>query len=67
MQYFKTKYYPVNIDDKVIYNDPQKTEGACSVGRKYSLRETGTIGIKGTRLSECPCYRQYEVRTAIAQ
>lgn len=60
MRWLKSKYYPVNIDQKVIYNDPQRTEGACSLVGKY--RSHHTIGIRGARLNQYACYEHFEVR-----
>jgi len=60
--FFKTRYYPVDIHAKVIYDDPQRTEGKCSVSDKY--RDKGTIGIKGNRLNHFECYREFKVVTA---
>lgn len=48
-KFLKSKYYPVNSDEQVIYNDPQRTARDCEIGRFYDISE-GTIAIKGSRL-----------------
>lgn len=59
MIFQKTKYYPVDVQRRIIYNDPAKRERECSVERGY--REKGTIGIKGERLNMFDCYKQFEI------
>lgn len=60
--FFKTKYYPVDIHSKIIYDDPQRTEGKCSVSDKY--RGKGIIGIKGQRLNTFECYKEFKIMPA---
>jgi len=57
--FLKTKYYPVDINAKIIYDDPQRTEGKCSLNGNY--RGKGTIGIKGQRLNAFSCYKEFKV------
>lgn len=59
--FLKSRYYPVNITNKIIYNDPQPREMDCSSSsRKY--QNLGTIGLKGARLNKYDCYKAFEVR-----
>lgn len=58
-KFLKTKYYPVDVERKIIYNDPANREMDCSVRRGY--RELGTIGVKGERINTRRCYEAYEI------
>ena len=51
MNLLKTKYYPVDLDQKVIINDPRNRER--DVAWNYSSK---VIGIKGRDLTEHPRY-----------
>ena len=51
MKLLKTKYYPVNLDQKVIINDPRNRER--DVAWAYSSK---VIGIKGKDLMAHPMY-----------
>lgn len=57
--FFKTRYYPVNIDKKEIINLPFKRERNIFI----MFRHLGFIGIKGHRLNEFKCYQQFSVET----
>lgn len=58
--FLKSRYYPVDITNKVIYNDPQKREMDCSfTSKKY--KGLGTIGLKGERLNKFDCYKSFQV------
>lgn len=57
--FLKTKFYPVDIHHKIIYDDPANRERDCSIDRGY--RGKGTIGIKGDRLNQHACYREFTV------
>ena len=62
MNWLKTKFYPVDFERRVIFNDPQPRERDCSYG-KYDVMKDGTIGIKGTRLIQHgKRYEQFEVK-----
>ena len=61
-QWLKTKYYPVDVSQRVIYDDPQRTEGKCSLNGKY--RGHHTIGVKGARISEYAVYQTFIVKAA---
>lgn len=58
MKFLKTKYYPVSVSNRVVYDDPQRCERDCC-GGKY--RGRGTIGIKGERLNGFRCYAEMQV------
>lgn len=44
--WLKSKFYPVDISNSIVYNDPQPRERDCSYGVRYSLENTRTIGLK---------------------
>lgn len=48
-KWMKSRYYPVDLDAKLIYDEPQCTEFACSY--PDGKHHTGRIGIKGMRLT----------------
>ncbi len=55
MEYCKTKYYPVDINRKIIYLIHYKFEKNClTFSRK-------TIPIKGNRLNQKDCYKSFEI------
>ena len=56
--YLKSRYYPVNVDQKIIYNQPQKREMDCSWLDNPQYPH-GTIGIKGERLNRFKVYQSY--------
>lgn len=58
-RFYVSRYYPVNIEDRIIYNDPQKTERACSVEPPYAGQHT--IGIPGRNLNQYAAYRSFTV------
>ena len=64
MPFLRTKFYPVNIDRKIIYNDPKRTERECSVCRPYDMaKDQGvTIGLRGERLNQHLCYQSYQIQ-----
>lgn len=64
-RFYVSRYYPVNVEDRIIYNDPQKTERACSVERPYAGQHT--IGIPGRRLNQYVAYRSYTVKPPLAR
>lgn len=64
--FLKSRYYPVDITNKIIYNDPKPREMDCSFSDK-KYQGLGTIGIKGHRLNKYDCYKAFEVRQAEAQ
>jgi hypothetical protein len=57
--YLKSKFYPVQIQDRIIVNDPHRTE--TSIIRKYPR---GYIGIPGRRLNEKQVYGTFQVKPA---
>lgn len=59
MIFLKTKFYPVDVERRVILDTPKAREVDCSFP---DGRFSGYIGIKGSRLNEFACYRAYEVR-----
>lgn len=59
MKFFKSRYYPLNIDTKIIVNEPHRLERDCSISPKY--RGKGFIGITGERLNTFACYKEYRV------
>ena len=62
MKWLKTKFYPVDFERRVIFNDPQPRERDCSYG-KYDVMKDGTIGVKGVRLIEyAEKYSSFEIR-----
>lgn len=62
LQFYKTRYYPVDVTNRIIYNDPQKREMDCSFNSSKRYKELGTIGIRGEYLNRFPCYRSFGVR-----
>ena len=61
MTFLKSRYYPVDLDRRVILNQPQKREVDCSFP-KGSF--SGCVGIKGERLNSQPVYQEFVVRDA---
>ena len=57
MKFFKSRYYPLNIDTKIIVNEPFQREKDCA----WKYRGKGFIGIKGERLNQFACYKEYRV------
>jgi len=57
IKFLKTKYYPVNIDKKEIINLSFKKESALF----RLFNRTGFIGIKGHRLNDHRCYKNFDV------
>lgn len=60
IKFLKTKYYPVNIETKEIIALPFKKEGSLFL----LFRKTGFIGIKGHRLNDHRCYKNFDVLNA---
>tara|TARA_Y100000310_G_scaffold345177_1_gene462391 strand:- start:5325 stop:5684 length:360 start_codon:yes stop_codon:yes gene_type:complete len=58
-KFLKTKYYPVNMDKRIIHDDPHERER--DIAWKYRGRKPGIIGLKGSRLNEHGCYREYRI------
>lgn len=58
MNLLKTKFYPVDIERKIIYIDPMKRER--DVAHKYGRGENICIGLTGARLMEKKCYLSYK-------
>ena len=54
IEYFKTKYYPVDINKKIIYLISYKLERNCE---GFAIR---TIPIKGHRLNSYDCYKSFK-------
>ena len=54
----KTKYYPVNIDNKEIMDEPFKTQREML----FKYREGQIIPIKGDRLNKYKCYKAFRVQ-----
>jgi hypothetical protein len=52
--FLKSKYYPVDIDKKIIYNTPKNRDRDCC--------SLGIIGIKGKRLNTYKCYLSFEIK-----
>ena len=60
--FFKTRYYPVDIDAKIIYNDPKRRDcDASDYSTNPQYNGKNTIGIKGARLNEFNCYRSFAI------
>lgn len=59
--FLKSRYYPVDYANNIIYNDPKPREMDCSFSSK-KYQGLGTIGIKGARLNKYDCYKAFEVR-----
>ena len=59
MRFLKTKYYPVCLDTKKIFNDPHQRER--DLAWKYKGQQPCIIGLKGKRLNEHDCYKKFEV------
>jgi len=53
--YHKTKYYPVDINQRIIYNKPFARERDCAEIHR------GIIGIKGERLNRFKCYKEFKL------
>ena len=58
VKFQKTKYYPVNIDTRVIIDMPFKRERDFFV----MFRGSGYIGIKGKRLNDHKCYAEFDIK-----
>jgi len=56
--FLKTKYYPININTRIILNKPYKREG--DLFRDFA--GTGFFGIKGNRLNTHDCYKKFTVK-----
>lgn len=56
MKLLKTKYYPVNLDEKTIHDAPERRE--IDVARKC---ESKIVGILGSRLMAHKCYETFTV------
>ncbi len=56
-KFLKTKYYPVNIGQKIIIDWPFDKE------RKVfgEFRKTSVIPIKGERLNRYNCYKEFTI------
>jgi len=52
-----TKFYPVDVESRIIIDDPQRRER--DVAWKY--RGTRLIGISGKHLKTAKCYQQYQI------
>jgi hypothetical protein len=61
LKILKSKWYPVDYERKLLYNDPHNREFDCSFGRNY--RGMGTIGITGKRLLEY--WNRYQAFTIV--
>lgn len=58
--FFKSKFYPVDVTQMLIYDDPKDREGDCSLpSRVYG--KAGTLGIKGERLNHFACYKEFQI------
>lgn len=55
-QFLKTKYYPVDIEKKVIINLPFSKERNL-----YLIFKIPFIGIKGKRLNDHKCYLDFTI------
>lgn len=58
--FLRTKYYPVDLDNRVIYDDPKKKDLAC-FNCYPGIKTTGT---RGARLNRYHVYRGFEIRPA---
>ena len=58
MKFFKTKFYPVNLETKEIVNLPFTKERNVFI----MFKGTGFIGLKGKRLNEHKCYAEYSIK-----
>jgi hypothetical protein len=66
LKILKTKWYPVDFDEKLIYDDPQPREVECSFGRYYHGR--GTIGVPGKRLIKFEQrYKTFQIKSALTE
>lgn len=57
-RWYTSKYYPVDVEQRIIYLDPQPTAGKCSIMQRYSGQP---IGVKGSRIADHPLYRTFTV------
>lgn len=57
MRILKTKFYPVDIDAKVIHNFPENRER--DIASKWPADKI--VGIRGDRLRSNKCYDKYTV------
>lgn len=64
-KFLKTKYYPVDVDKKVIYDDPKNRELDASLSSEQ-YRGCNTIGLKGRQLNENKCYLSFSVVPALS-
>ena len=63
----KSKYYPINYDQKVIYIDPQNRASDCDFISAPKYKALKTVGVKGKRLLNYKdTYVHFEFRPAIA-
>lgn len=56
MSFLKTKYYPVNIEKKIILDRPFDTESDC-----FDVYRAKMIGLKGERLNAHNCYKDFTI------
>ena len=56
MKFLKTKYYPVDMDNRLIILDPMKREK--DLAWKYKGQK-GIISLKGDRLNSYSCYKSF--------
>lgn len=59
--FLKTKYYPININTRVILNTPYKREG--DLFREFC--GTSFFGIKGSRLNDHDCYKKFKIQEGL--
>ena len=52
-RFYNSKFYPVDHDRKVIYDDPHRRASDCDLNNP-AYRDKGTVGIRGSRLNNFP-------------
>lgn len=58
--FLKTKFYPVNVEQRIILNTPKDREIDCSHPNGASF--TGYIGLLGKRLNHPRCYESFTIK-----
>jgi hypothetical protein len=61
----KTMFYPVDVDNKIIYIDPMKRER--EIADKWIRGDKPCIGIRGDRLLQNECYRSFQRRPTVTK
>jgi len=54
MAFLRSKFYPVDINNRIIYNTPKKRAWECE-------KRVGIIATRGSRLNKFDCYKKFLV------